>query len=154
MALPDGWVDYVFSKLTVRYGAKWLGQWEGVPLQAVRVDWSQVLDGLQARDGAALLYGLQYLPDDFPPTATEFRKLCNRCPDPTPQLPAPEVDRDKAAQVVAKLREIRDAPKQPPRALWDRLKARLDNGERLPLLEREMVEEALRKLPPIEQSAF
>lgn len=108
MALPDGWLDYVQSKLTVRYGARWLSMWEGVPLAAVRADWAEELDGLERNDGAALRYGLQYLPEDFPPTASAFRALCNRMPAGGPAaLPAPtEVNHARLAELRAKVSEF------------------------------------------------
>jgi hypothetical protein len=100
MALPDSWLDHLFRKLGARYGEAWLRKWDGIPIADVRADWSEVLDGLS---GDAIAYGLQYLPEDFPPTASAFRALCNGRPaQDRLALPAPDVKVNHAA--VARIR--------------------------------------------------
>lgn len=106
MALPDSWLDHLFGKLAVRYGDAWLRKWDGVPMTAVRADWSQVLDGLS---GEAIAYGLRYLPAEHPPTATAFRALCNARPLssdrllPSPRMP---VNHEAVARIRAKVAEF------------------------------------------------
>lgn len=74
--LPTAWVDDLFAKLSVRYGAEFARRYADVEPGAVKADWSDVLSGF-TRDGLA--YGLQNLPAK-PPNATEFRDLCRRAP--------------------------------------------------------------------------
>jgi hypothetical protein len=130
MALPDAWVDHLFSKLAVRYGDAWIRKWEGIPIAAVRADWAQVLGGL---DGNALTYGLANLPPDYPPTAAAFRQACNARPlqDQLPQLPPPTaVQRERLEQLRAGLAEAL-APKD-PRAWAQRLLQRAQAGHATP----------------------
>lgn len=105
MALPESWLNHLFGKLAVRYGDAWFRKWDGIPMAAVRADWAQVLDGLS---GDSIGYGLQYLPDDFPPTAPAFRALCNRRPDQVPLLDAPKhVNGPGAALAVERMQRTR-----------------------------------------------
>jgi hypothetical protein len=105
MALPDSWLDHLFGKLAVRYGDAWDRKWSGVPMHLVRADWAQVLDGMS---GDAIAYGLRYLPEDFPPTATAFKALCDRRPTGNPlALPAPvQVNHAAVARIREKVGEI------------------------------------------------
>ena len=47
MALPSSWVDHLFARLTVRYGAAFLRQWPDTDLAVVKADWADVLDGVR-----------------------------------------------------------------------------------------------------------
>jgi hypothetical protein len=109
MALPDSWLDHLFGRLAVRYGDAWLRKWDGVPMSAVRADWAQVLDGVS---GDSIAYGLQYLPQDYPPTAAAFKALCSGHRGPnTLLLPLPkvEVNHEAVAKLRAKVGEFVDA---------------------------------------------
>jgi hypothetical protein len=75
--LPDSLLDPLFGKLAIRYGDAWFRKWDGIPMNAVRADWAEVLDGFGA---ASIHYGLTNLPADFPPTAAAFKALCNGGP--------------------------------------------------------------------------
>jgi hypothetical protein len=44
--LPSEWVDRLFSRIAVRYGADWLRMWEGLDMAAVKADWAETLAGL------------------------------------------------------------------------------------------------------------
>lgn len=145
MALPEVWVDHLFSKLLARYGARWLGLWEGVPINAVRSDWAQVLDGMS---GQAIEYALAQLPDDFPPTSTAFRALGNRRPDPQqPLLPAPHVSGPAADIAIERMRNalgpLRE--RKDPRAWAHRLAERHKRGDRLTIAQVEMYSSALKQ---------
>lgn len=128
MALPDSWVKHLMGKLAVRYGDAWFRKWDGIPMDAVRADWAEVLDGLR---GTSIEYGLRYLPHDYPPTAAQFRALCNGAPETSKlaALPAPEVNPARTRELRAKLASIK--PPADPREWARRLQGRHERGERL-----------------------
>jgi hypothetical protein len=80
--------------MTVRYGAAFMRQYEGLDIAHVKADWAEVLDGTS---GKSIAFGLQYLPSDRPPNAMQFRDQCRRAPhDDHIALPAPDVKPDPA----------------------------------------------------------
>jgi hypothetical protein len=102
MPLPTSWVDHLFAKLAVRYGAAFLRQWPDAEPALVKADWAEVLDGTS---GDALGYALRYLPA-APPNALQFRDICRRAPAPTMEaLPAPHepADPGRVREIVARL---------------------------------------------------
>jgi hypothetical protein len=100
--LPQDWVDRLFARISVRYGAAWTRMWEGIDMQAVKSDWAYELGGMQDHPDA-VRFGLQHMNPDKPPTASQFRALCNRMPDKAHHaLPPPKAD----PTVIAKVREI------------------------------------------------
>lgn len=105
MPLPSAWVDRIHARLLVRYGAAWIRKWEGVPMEAVKADWGEVL-GNASRE--AISHALDCLPPDLPPTATQFRDLCRGVPSKAPAIthdrPAPNPER--LAQLREKLTSI------------------------------------------------
>mgnify|MGYP002144839642 CR=1 FL=1 len=76
MPLPSAWLDHLFGRLSVRYGAAFTRQWPDVEIAAVKADWGDVLDGTS---GDAISYALRYLPAT-PCNAMQFRDLCRRAP--------------------------------------------------------------------------
>lgn len=105
MPLPDAWVESLFARLAVRYGAAWLRQWDGVDIAAVKADWAEVLSGISPE---AIKHALECLPIDRPPTVGQFRLLCvNRPVDCVRQLPAPKPTPERRAAVAAALRGLR-----------------------------------------------
>lgn len=82
MPLPASWVDALFGRLTVRWGAAFSRQYGDADPGAVKADWADVLGGLS---GDAIAYALRYLPAE-PCTATRFRDIARLMPPPT--LPA------------------------------------------------------------------
>jgi hypothetical protein len=112
MSLPKSWIDELFTRLHLRYGATFMRQYDGLDTDAVKADWANTLDGFV---GADIRYALDYLPDRFPPNAQEFRNLCRRSPPEVAQvLPAPEAD-PKVVRMV--MEAIRSAPEAPKRSL-------------------------------------
>jgi hypothetical protein len=73
MPLQASWVDNLFARLTVRYGAAFLRQWPDADLAVVKADWADVLDGCR---GESIGYALRYLPNT-PPNA--LRAASRRC---------------------------------------------------------------------------
>ena len=100
MPLPASWVDALFARLTVRYGAAFLGQYRDIAPDAVKADWAAVLAGFEAHaDG--IRYAMDNLPE-APLNALQFRALARRAPDPQAlKLPEPKAD----AAVVAASRD-------------------------------------------------
>lgn len=107
-ALPAHWVDQLFRKLSIRYGRQFMARWDGIDEADVKADWACVLGGFHARPDC-IAYGLQNLPSDRPPTATQFRDLCRAKPDSSqaPQLQAPKPDPQRVAEALAPLASVR-----------------------------------------------
>ena len=78
MPLPASWLDHLFGKLSVTYGAAFMRQYADADPELVKANWAQVLDGAT---GHSLSYALQYLPST-PPNALQFRDLCRMAPSP------------------------------------------------------------------------
>lgn len=120
MPLPLEVVDEIHKSLSVAWGQRFMALYDGVPDEALRADWAQVLDGITPRQ---LQFALDNLPGGRPMDAREFRALCVRCPAEQDQLalpdmaprPAPEMLRDKLAQ----LKVPRDNS-EPERVRWAR----------------------------------
>lgn len=88
MPLSSRFVDEIHARLAVRYGSAWLAKWQGVDIAAVKADWANQLDGMEPE---SIRKALASLPDDFPPTATAFRKLGHiRAEAQAVALPAPD----------------------------------------------------------------
>jgi hypothetical protein len=77
--LPGDWVDQIFRKLSIRYGRQFMARWDGINEADVKSDWADVLGGFLRRPDA-IAFALDNLPTDHPPTATQFRDLCNAMP--------------------------------------------------------------------------
>ena len=75
--LRSAWIDALFAKLTVRYGVAFLRQWPDAEPALIKADWAEVLDGFSGSD---IKYALEHLDPDKPPTAMQFRRLCNSAP--------------------------------------------------------------------------
>ena len=106
MAMPSAWIDRIFEKLQLVYGSHFTGRWSGGSIEAVKADWAHELDGMESHP-ESIKHALQHLPVDQPPTVLQFRQLCRNAPTPPSKaLPAPEVDKAKAAQVLAQCRDV------------------------------------------------
>jgi hypothetical protein len=88
MDTSQPWVERLFFRLQVRYGARWSRMWEDIDPLAIKADWEECLGNLYLRHPEALVYGLEHLPEN-PPTSDQFRAICLRAPDNTPRLPPP-----------------------------------------------------------------
>ena len=106
--LPTRWADELFGRLSLRYGAAFLAQYRDLDLDAVKADWADVLDGFE-RFPEAIKHALTVLPADRPPNALQFRDACRRAPRPAQlALPAPDMPREVAEQVLQSIRSCRD----------------------------------------------
>ena len=100
MSIPSAWIDRIFEKLTLVYGAEFLNRWKGVPLEEVKADWARELDGLEKRP-EAIKYALEHLPTDKAPTVLQFRELTRRAPEKQAiALPPPEVNPAAVARAI------------------------------------------------------
>lgn len=105
MPIPSSWVDHVFAKLSIRYGAAFARQWPDADPALVKADWAEVLYGT-GRD--SLAYALRNLPAQ-PLNAMQFRDLCRRAPLPVrAALPGP-ASRPDPARVQAMLAQLHAA---------------------------------------------
>lgn len=107
MPLPISWIEHLFTKLTVRYGTAFQRQYADLDIAAVKLDWADMLGGL---DGPSLSYGLRYLPM-APLNAMQFRDICRRAPAPeVPRLSAPDIKPDPARvkAIMSRLAETDD----------------------------------------------
>jgi hypothetical protein len=131
-------IELVFARLLVRYGAAWRGKWAGVEPAAVLADWHSQLAGFP---DSALLYALDNLPMDFPPTVGQFREVCLRAPAPRlPALPEPKAD---PARLAGELRRMRDLTKNRKPSAWMLdLEDRARRGERLSYAQRQFLDNA------------
>lgn len=68
-------VQNLFAKLTVAYGVKFRERWQDVPWEAVMADWAERL-GEFTGDAEAIAEALRRVNPAFPPTAMEFKELC------------------------------------------------------------------------------
>lgn len=143
---PDApkWVERIFARLLVRYGASWLRMWEGVPMDAVKADWGNALARIAHNSPDRIRYALEYLPDQ-PPNLGQFMALCNRAPTrEAARIPAPAgKPRDVDMQRLAELAERLRSNPQHPKAWIGQLRQRISEGykpteaQRLTLLEAE-----------------
>ena len=107
MPFPSNWLDSLFARLSVRYGAAWMRQWDGVDIAAVKADWAEELSGFETRP-EAIRHAIQHLPIDRPPTVGQFVALCRSAPVMAPPaLPAPKLSDEMKARIGSKLRDLR-----------------------------------------------
>lgn len=143
MALPASWVDNLFGRLTVRYGAAFLRQWPDVDLAAVKADWADVLDGIS---GDSIGYALRYLPV-LPPNAMQFRDVCRRAPVPeVPQLADDGVraDPEHVRAVVASIARPKPAASAAQQCIDNIERIVAERGGAISAAQRHMLEHCLR----------
>lgn len=138
MQLPALWVDSLFARLQVRYGAPWTSLWAGLDLAIVKADWADELGAFHDCP-EAIKHALANLPADRPPNGAQFKLLCRRPTVTPPALPAPRVD-PKVVEAVKKA----FAPKSQPAKAWAHaLRKREFMGDRLSITQRSMWRAAL-----------
>lgn len=81
--LPDNWIDALFARLTGLYGNRFTNMWSNIDAKLVRQTWASELAGVKP---AGIKYALDHLPDEFPPTALQFKKICLMRPDDSPKI--------------------------------------------------------------------
>jgi hypothetical protein len=144
MPMQADWVDAIFVRLGLAYGARFLAQYEGMPPDAVKTSWAHTLDGIGSR---GIAHALAHLNPDYPPNAMQFRALCMAAPglaDTTKRLEGPAPTAATVAR-VARAAEVLRKPKD-PRAWAHALKAREEAGEKLSQVQREAWRTALNRM--------
>lgn len=113
------WVERLFARLQVRYGARWTRLWEGIDPDAVREDWRDQLWRIFDRNPQAIVYALDRLPADNPPTSAQFLALCMQAPASQQALPPPASappDKAFAAAVAERIAAAKPPARQSPSA--------------------------------------
>lgn len=132
MALQLRFVESIFARLVVRYGASWGRQWEGVDPAVVKADWCNELAGLSSE---AIKHALANLPIDRPPNVGQFRALCINRPVPVAfELSPPQASAVVVAAVVARLSKPKNSD---PKGWACCLREREERGERLTKAQRD-----------------
>lgn len=79
-AIPQHWVESLFTKMAYTYGVKFADQWRGIDTDGVKRHWAEALGVMS---DAELRRGVFKLGTrDWPPTLPEFMKLCRPVVDP------------------------------------------------------------------------
>jgi hypothetical protein len=152
MSLPLSWIEKLFERLYVTYGAAWARMWEGVPMDDVKANWAYELAGF-ARHPNAIAYALENLPAERPPTALVFRQICRLAPEPeVKRLPPPPKDPEKARAAREAFREALRAKTEPAQGkaafAWAYgLQERERSGEPLTETQRRAWRDALAEAP-------
>lgn len=72
--IPLSWIEALFEKMSLNYGAKFADQWRGVDPEALKRHWAEKLGGYGREEIARGVNSLDTR--DWPPTMPEFLKLC------------------------------------------------------------------------------
>lgn len=136
-ALPDAWIERLFSRLEGLYGAKFHDAWRGTDLENVKAVWADKLGGFAASPERlkAALEACDERP--WPPTLPEFLGLCRdaaRRGDAAPlALPAPQISQEDAATRAASASALSDKLRNfAPSTAWaQKLRERYRSGEKL-----------------------
>lgn len=116
--LPMPWIDRLFAKLSVVYGAPFLSKYDGFDLAVIKAEWGDSLAGYQAHNGVAISWALEHLPER-PPNVIEFRALCRVAPTPTAKLLEAPKDKPNPA-MLAKVSEGLEQAKPADGKAWAR----------------------------------
>jgi hypothetical protein len=99
--LPASWVDRIFEKLTLTYGQRFTGMWQGVDMADVKADWALELAGFDEKPHC-IRFALQNLPEQYPTNALEFRAIARRAPAPQfDALPPPPANPGRMRAILA-----------------------------------------------------
>lgn len=145
MPMPLPWVDKIFLKLEMIYGHRFLSQWPGASVEAVKADWQHELDGME-RNPEAIAYALSHLPHDNPVNVLQFREICRRMPEPAfKALAQPEADKEGVKKVLG---EVQSIVKKPANDVLHRQREHMQmelDGQMLGRAQREFWRVALRR---------
>lgn len=111
MPLPASWVDALFAKLSLRYGAAFMRQWPDAEPALIKADWADVLNGYDSPDRRnAITFAMDSLPPDRPPNALQFLSLCRGYSGPERQ---PRIENNATAD-IGRVKELVGKLKKPP----------------------------------------
>lgn len=133
-------IEIVHARLLARYGSAWRAKFAGIDPETVVKDWLHVLGGLAP---ASLEHALDHLPNDFPPTAGQFRELCLRAPAPAArrEISAPRPDPARLKAELERLGKL--VQRRSPRQWIADLQARERAGERLSMFQKQCLANAI-----------
>jgi hypothetical protein len=133
MSLPIAWVEQIFKKLALNYGADFMGRYKGLDITEVKADWAEELAYCVHRPDA-IKFALSTLPDRAP-TAQQFRALCMTAPAPVVAAKLvyePKADPERLAVELAKLADLRNMPISDDNRGWAKaILAKHDAGVRM-----------------------
>lgn len=146
MPLPALWVDHLFAKLSVRYGAAFMRQWPDTDPALVKADWAEVLDGTR---GESISYALSYLPST-PPNALQFRNLCRSSPREDLVAIEPPTAKPDPARVKAILAgcKAQARPADAEQCARNILRIVADRGGRMSVAQRAQIQAMKSQLQP------
>lgn len=155
-ALPDMWIEKIFSIMEAMYGARFHDAWRGTDLHLVKATWAERLAAFED-EPQCIRFALDSLDSKpFPPTLPEFIELCRQGPKkPRPTVPisdeppiAPPLPPDVAAERAREVqRKTVEAIRHPACHLWAvRILEEIAAGVQLPAISEEMAIEALMRL--------
>lgn len=134
-------IDLIFTKCSLVYGRDFLSRWEGLDISEVKADWHREIGHMSPH---AILYGLERLPADKPPTVLQFRSLCHGRPETAPkQIAGPASSSDVVNAAIAKALAGKKGD-EGPRGWANRLRIREQQAERLTMAQRDMWRAALK----------
>lgn len=131
MPLDSRAVDAIHTRLLARYGTRWTALYAGVPPEAVKADWADVLDGVQPQQ---IRRALGNLPPDYVPNAAQFRALALSGPPPMAEqtrlhYERPPADRARLVAMLSRIGELQ--AKRGPKSWAYDLRERERQGEDL-----------------------
>lgn len=112
-------INKLFDRLSATYGRDFMGRWEGLDADAVKLSWAHELSGYNAAlkpspelvDNWVLLQPIAWALENLPeraPNVIEFRALCRRAPAAEVlRLPEPAANPARMAEALEKLAPLR-----------------------------------------------
>ncbi|WP_454737610.1 hypothetical protein [Cupriavidus necator] len=144
-ALPEHWLDSLFSRMEASYGSRFADMWGGTDLRAVKRQWAIDLCDLSPEELRAGVAALRSC--DWPPSLPEFRKLCRpgRAYRSSAQALPPPAAKASPERVAAALEQVRALQPEAQGKAWAvRLLERHKRGEKIAPSCVEMARRALR----------
>lgn len=106
-ALPDRWVERIFSHMACHYGNRFADMWSGQDTETVKAFWARKLGGF-ADMPEVIGWALDALDDQpTPPSLPQFIAMCRIASKRRPgmvALPPPAIDKVRAAEILAEAR--------------------------------------------------
>mgnify|MGYP003662022129 CR=1 FL=1 len=139
------WMLALRNRLQMTYGNRFQGQTDDASVLLWVETWGQGLAGIT---GEQLKWGLEQASKDegsFPPTLGVFRSWCLHMPQAhVPQLEHQWQRSTVAEQSIEKIRKLLSAPHRPNRQWAYKIMEKIERGEPVILIARQMAEEALK----------
>lgn len=154
--VPMKAIERLFQRLSLNYGRQFLDLWKDIPLEEIKLEWSQGLSGIDFKEIAA---GLEYCLDHhkFPPTLPEFKQLCrdSKRPEVLKALPRNYSDEELQAnhERLRSAASVLNHSKGPGTDWAERVFARYAHGEKLHEISVTFAEEALHRSRPVRPGA-